>query len=287
MKVRSVKLSLRICLPVFVLLAISITSHQAAAQVDPFEFEIYPYQTVGRGMVELETLNSVVANGHSAGDVGTSSGEFASQSMWRNAYEVTYGLTDRIEAAAYLNLAQVSGHGTWYAGSKYRLRGRLFDEETLPVNLGWYLELEWWKTPQFDAADLELELKPIIEKDFGRLSLIANPVFEKVIQGGGQNQGFEFGYRNGVYYRWMRYLSPGVEFYGGCGLIDDNDPLAEQQHYIFPVLWGQFPNGIEYNVGPGFGLTPGSDHVLMKFNIELEKYVGALFGPSSENSWFF
>jgi hypothetical protein len=68
------------------------------------------------------------------------------------------------------------------------------------------------RTPQFDEANLELELKPIIEKDFGRVSLILNPVFEKPLYGRGHDQGFEFGYRNGVYYRWMRYLSPGVEF---------------------------------------------------------------------------
>ena len=37
--------------------------------------------------------------------------------------------------------------------------------------------------------------------------------------------------------------------------IDDNDPLNRQQHYIFPVMWGELPHGIEYNVGPGFGLT--------------------------------
>jgi len=259
----------------------------AIAQVDAFEFEVYPYKTVGRGTVELETMNSVVANGHNAAGAGTSAGEFPSQGMWRNAYELAYGLTDRIEAAAYLNLAQVRGHGLWYAGSKYRLRGRLFDENTLPVNLGWYLELEWWKTPQFDDANLEVELKPIIEKDFGRLSLIANPLFEKVLSGEGRNQGFEFGYRNGAYYRWTRYLSPGVEFYGGVGLLDNLDPMRQQQHYIFPVLWGELPNGIEYNVGPGFGLTPNSDRVAVKFNIGLDKYLGALFGPSSDSSWFF
>ena len=96
---------------------------------------------------------------------------------------------------------------------------------------------------------------------------MVNPVFEKPLYGGGHDQGFEFGYRNGAYYRWMRYLSPGVEFYGGIGLIDDNDPLRQQQHYIFPVVWGELPHGIEYNVGPGFGLTAGSDHVIMKFNV--------------------
>jgi len=258
----------------------------AAAQIDPWEFEVYPYKTEPRGMVEIETLNAVVANGHNTPDAGTG-GEFASQSTWYNAYELTYGLTDRIEAAAYLNLAQPRGAGLWYAGSKYRLRGRLFDEETLPVNLGWYAELEWPKSPQFDEANLELELRPIMEKDFGRFSLVANPVFEKVLSGEGHTQGFEFGYRNGAYFRWLRYISPGIEFYGGCGLIDDTEPLHEQQHYIFPVLWGELPNGIEYNVGPGFGLTPNSDRVIMKFNIEFERYVGALFGPSSENSWFF
>ncbi len=40
-------------------------------------------------------------------------------------------------------------------------------------------------------------------------------------------------------------------------------------------------------VGPGFGLTRGSDHVIMKFNVELERFVGALFGPSSDFGRFF
>jgi len=263
-----------------------ISPSQASAQLDPWEFEVYPYATESRGVIEFETDNAVVANGHSQGGEGTAAGTFRSQAMWYNGNELTYGLTDRIEAAAYLNFSQPSGHGFWWAGNKFRLRGRVLDEETLPVNLGWYVELEWHKRPQFDDTDLELELKPIIEKDFGRLALVANPVFEKVLLGVGHDDGFEFGYRNGVYYRWMRYLSPGVEFYGAIGFIDDSNPLAEQQDYIFPVLWGELPRGIEYSLGPGFGLTSGSDHVLMKFNVELEHFIGTIFGPSSDSGWF-
>jgi hypothetical protein len=259
---------------------------RADAQVDPWEFEVYPYATEGPGILELETDNAVVANGHHAGGEGTSSGTFPSQAIWYNQYELTYGLTDRVEAAAYLNLAQPSGRGYWYAGSKYRLRGRLFDEETLPVNLGWYLELEWHKTPQFDSNELELELRPIIEKDFGHWSIVTNPLFEKtVFLGPDRNKGFEFGYANGIYYRWMRSLSPGLEFYGGIGHIDDSDPLRQQQHYIFPVLWGSLPGAIAYSFGPGFGLTNNSDRVIVKFNLEFEKYVGALF-KSNDDGWF-
>jgi hypothetical protein len=262
-------------------------AERAAAQVDPWEFEVYPYATEQRGVIELETDNAVIPNGHSQSGSGTAKGTYPSQGRWYNAYEMTYGLTDRIEAAAYLNMTLANGHGYWWGGDKVRLRGRLFDEDTLPINLGWYAELEWHKTPQFDDADLELEVKPIIEKDFGRLSLILNPVFEKPLYGRGHDQGFEFGYRNAAYYRWMRHLSPGVEFYGAVGLIDDNSPTRDQQHYVFPVIWGELPHGIEYNVGPGFGLTPGSDRVLVKFNLELEHFVGALFGPSADSSWFF
>ena len=286
MKVFDTPCTRRILVGAAMALAFGMFAARAHAQVDPWEFEVYPYATEGPGVLELETDNAYVANGHSDPDEGTAGPKYKSQGTWYNQYELTYGLTDRIEAAAYLNLAKPSGASYQYAGSKYRLRGRLFDEETLPVNLGWYAELEWHKTPQWDDDELELELRPIIEKDIGRFSLIVDPKFEKPLMGPDKNKGWEFGYANGIYYRWMREVSPGVEFYGGIGRIDDTDPLRDQQHYIFPVLWGSLPNGIAYSVGPGFGLTNGSDRVLLKFNVEFERYIGALF-KSSDGGWFF
>jgi hypothetical protein len=261
----------------FLAMLVLIASH-AGAQVDPFEFEVYPYQTLGQGVAEFESLNSFVPSGHSHGDAGTSSGDFASHAMYRTAFELSYGLTDHLEAAAYLNLAHPNAESFQYAGAKFRFRGSLFEQGELPVDFGWYLELDWHRTPQFDQSQLELELKPIIEKDIGRFEIDLNPIFEKaVFVGPNKNKGLEFGYAAGIYYDWMRTISPGLEFYGGVGLIDDNDPLAQQQHYIFPVLKGAFPNGIEYSFGPGIGLTRGSDRVITKFNLELERFIGSLF----------
>ena len=251
---------------------------QASAQVDPFEFEVYGYQTEGKGMVELESLNSFVPSGHNHGDAGTSSGDLPSHQMYRTAIELTYGLTDHLEGAAYLNLAHPNADSFQYAGSKFRLRGSLFEQGELPIDFGWYAEMEWHRTPQFDGNQLELELKPIIEKDFRKLEIALNPIFEKaVFVGPDKNKGLEFGYAAGIYYNWMRAISPGLEFYGAVGLIDDNDPLHQQQHYIFPVLKGELPGDIEYNVGPGIGLTRGSDRVIIKLNLEFEHFIGALF----------
>lgn len=253
-------------------------SINAYAQVDPWEFEVYPYQTEGAGVLELESLNSMVPNGHAEGGNGTSAGTYPSQWMYRTSIEVTYGLTDHVEAAAYLDLARPNAASFQYAGSKYRIRGRLFEQGEMPVDLGWYAELEWHRIHQFDDVPLELELRPIVEKDIGRVEIDLNPIFEKAIfVGPEKNKGFEFGYTAGVYYNWLRKFSPGVEFYGGAGLIDDTDPLYQQQHYIFPVMRGALDNGVEYNFGPGFGLTRGSDRVITKFNFEFERYIGALF----------
>lgn len=251
---------------------------RARAQVDPFEFEVYPYQTVGPGMLEIESLNSFVPNGHSTGFNGTSAGTYPSNDMYRTALELSYGLTQRLEMGLYLNLAHPNGGSFQYAGSKFRLRGSLFEQGELPVDIGWYTELEWHRVPQFDDNQLEAEFKVIIEKDIGHFEFDLNPELEKAIfVGPNKNRGFEFGYAAGAYYNWLRLLSPGVEFFGGAGLIDGMDPLYRQQHYIFPVIRGSFDNGIEYSFGPGFGLTRGSDRVITKFNIELERYIGSLF----------
>lgn len=254
-----------------------LVARRARAQVDPFEFEVYPYQTVGRGVAEIESLNSYVPKGHTEGDSGLSSGTLPSDLMYRTALEFTYGLTDEIEAAAYVNLAKPNSEPFRYAGSKFRVRGSLFEQGELPVDLGWYLELEWHKTPQFDDTELELEFKPIVEKDFGRLEIDLNPIFEKALNGPDQNKAIEFGYAAGLYYNYWHAFSPGVEFYGGVGLMDDADPLKEQNHYIFPVFRGALPYGLEYNFGAGFGLTRGSDQVITKVNIEFEHFIGALF----------
>ncbi len=266
-------------IPLTLFSVMSFLPRPAFAQVNPWEFEVYPYMTEGAGVLEFELLNAFVAWGHSQPGIGISSGIFPSQSMLLNSFELTYGLTDHIEAAVYLDLARPEDESIEYAGSRYRLRGRLFEKGELPIDLGWYAELEWHRTPQFDDNKLELDLRPIrVEKDLGRFTVDVEPIFEITLDGADQGQGVEFGYIAGLYYRWFPKLSPGLEFYGGAGLIGDFEPLDEQQNYVFVVLQGNdLPGGIGYNCGLGTGLTPDSDRIIVKCNIELERFIGRLF----------
>jgi hypothetical protein len=179
-----------------------------------------------------------------------------------------------VEAAAYLDLAHADAHSFEYAGSRFRLRGSLFEKAELPVDLGWYAELEWQRQPRFTGNELEVDLRPIIERDFGRFTVSLNPILEKALVGPDHNKGFEFQYAAKLSYRWMPLFSPALEFYGDMGKIDDSDPLRAQQHYIFPAFDMRLPGGWRFNVGAGAGLTRGSDRVIVKANIEFEWFLG-------------
>ena len=45
----------------------ALATRECLAQMDPWEFEVYPYATTPRGMAEFETDNAVVASGHNSG----------------------------------------------------------------------------------------------------------------------------------------------------------------------------------------------------------------------------
>ncbi len=78
-------------------------------------------------------------------------------------------------------------------------------------------------------------------------------------------------------YRSVIALSYGVSnrLDAGIGLIDGTDPPHAQQHYIFPVPYGELPGNIEYGVGPG--LIRGPDRVITKLNLELDRFMVPCF----------
>jgi hypothetical protein len=236
-----------------------------AKAVDPFELQIYGYATQGRGNFSPQLLNSFIPYGRKEGEGGTS-GTFPSQSMMRTAIELEYGLTNKIDVAYYINFARPAGEDVQYAGSKLRFRGRIAEKGVLPVDLGWYVEVEQW-TPKINEDTLELEFKPTLQKDFGPISIIANFPFEKVIRGeSAKEQLFEVGYLTELSYQKSKRLRYGIQFIGGPGGVRNIDPLREQQHYVMPVVHFIAPGEVRSTVGIGFGQTHGSDRIILKAN---------------------
>jgi len=230
----------------------------SARALNFFELEAYPATTGGQGLHEIESQTTFVANGRNADE--------KTHRLLRTSLEYNYGLTDRIDVAAYLDLQKPNGADLEYAGSRFRARGALWEKGRFPLDLGWYLEAE---VPHDQPSDLELEFRPLVSRDLGRFSLDLNPSFELPTVSE-ERRTLEFNYAARVYYRLSRTLQPAVEFFGGIGQIRAVDSSREQQHYVFPALYGQVARGLKFALGPGFGLTHASDPVIVKFVVEYE-----------------
>ena len=239
----------------------ALLSATPADALNFFELEVYPATTEGQGVHEIENLTTFVGNGRAEAGAET-----PRHRLLRTSLEYNYGLTDRIDVAAYLDLQRPNGQDVEYAGSRARARGAVWEKGRFPVDLGWYLEAE---IPHDDESQLELEFRPILSRDIGRFSLDLNPVFElPTVSEERRTLGFNYAAR--VYYRLSRDFYPGVEFFGGIGQIRAIDSSREQEHYVFPVLYGRLARSFKFVAGPGFGVTRSSDPVVLKVGIEYE-----------------
>lgn len=269
--------------PMAVLL-VALLVTEAHADIDPFEFQIYGYYTEGKGDLDPELLHSFVTLGHKTPFTGTSQeSSVAPLHMMRNAMEFEYGLTDKIDFAYYVNTVTpfFAGMGTQYAGSKFRFHGRWWEENQLPINVGWYLETEWWDK-RFNKNTVEQEFMLILQKDIGRWTITLNaPDFEFALVGPSREEGLEFGYRAEARYLINPKLALAVQGYGSSGPLKQSDPISEQQHYVMPTVWTVIPapdswflaedaamsKAIPIELGLGFGLTKFSDTLLFRLTV--------------------
>ena len=91
------------CLAMIALL--SATAALPAAAQDPFEIQVYEYETVPRGRWDLETHVNYTARGIRAFDAGVA----PSQGQTHLTFELTRGITNYFELAGYLVTAHRDG----------------------------------------------------------------------------------------------------------------------------------------------------------------------------------
>src|SRR3981189_3023116 len=152
----------------------------AARAQDAFEIQVYDASTAPALTPGLE----VHLNGFLHGSKQISpAGELPTKHVVHATLEPHLGLTDWLEAGAYLQSA-LRPDGTYdYAGTKLRMKARLLE----PAFGGLYLALNGersWIPPGDEAAGRGGELRPILEAHSGRLGLWLNPIVSFELHGG-------------------------------------------------------------------------------------------------------
>ena len=216
-----------------------------------------PYYTAKRGEFEVEVLNNVNLPRRESDDTYHSTHQI----------EVEYGITDHLQVA-YYEVYRWDRVDDWEREAfKIELKARLAEAGQWPVDLAFYAEYENPNGRRADFSDV-LEHKVILSKDFGRLNLTGNFIFEKELNSG---EAWQFEYTAGVNYAVAPTVRLGVEVkesLGGAGAFLHD--LDQRELLIVPGIYANVGPHARVLFGPAFGVTRASDDLQLRSIVEVE-----------------
>ena len=224
------------------LAAFSVASGAAATPRQlPFS---YPNETLAEGELEAELHTDVnpqrvLADGDNP----------AAGNLWEPAYklqtEIEYGLTRRFELGFYQVFTGEpkagGGHEFGFDGLKWRVRTRLAEPGELPVDVGFYFELETMHD------ELAFEAKLNLQRRLGRFKLMTNLWAEEQIArpldtgAQGRKAAFIVNPTAGAVYEVSPRFAPGVEYWARGQLAPSGDTEQERNntavhHFVGPTV---------------------------------------------------
>jgi hypothetical protein len=240
------------------MLVLIIGTSGVAAQ-DNYEIQVYGVETVPRGVTMVELHSNFTISGSKE----TIDGVLPTNHAFHETLEITHGFNSWFELGFYVFTSARSGNGWQWVGDHIRPRVRAPESWHLPVGLSISNEIGYQRHA-FSANTWTWEIRPIIDKQVGRLYLSFNPTFDKSFKGPDASRGFQFSPNFKAGYDFTKKVNAGVEYYGSLGPVTGFDPIGQQQQQIFPSIDLNLSPKWEFNFGVGVGMTHGTDHLIVK-----------------------
>jgi hypothetical protein len=124
-----------------------------------------------------------------------------------------------------------------------------------------------YQRPGYSADTWTWEIRPIIDKEMGKLYLGFNPTFGRSLHGPGVHDSFEFSPNFKLGYGLTKKVNAGFEYYGALGPVTGFDPFRDQSQQFIPTVDIDFGPNWEFNFGVGVGVTHETEHLLVKMII--------------------
>lgn len=231
----------------------------AAAQ-DLFEIQVYPYDTVEPGVTMFEFHSNFTPSGSK----GVEDGVYGNNHQFHETLEITHGWTKWFETGFYIETAPyVPDVGAKFTGWHIRPRFRFPESGGFPFNVSVSLEYAF-NRPGFDPNAQTLEIRPIFERQHGRLYLSINPDLSLATKGPDAGAAPSFEPNAKIGWDFTKVVNGGVEYYAETGPVKHFDPLGEQHHLLFAATDLNVSPDWELNFGIGGGLTSTSEHWIVK-----------------------
>ncbi len=238
---------------------IVLASAACALAQGNYEVQVYPSETVKPGATMVELHNNFTVQGTKS----TVDGVLPTQHQWHETIEITHGFTNWFETGWYIFTSAAPGQGWQYVGDHIRPRVRAPEEWHWPVGASLSLEFGYQR-PNFSKDTWTLEIRPIIDKEIGKLYLSFNPTFDRVFHGPGVHDGVVFSPNFKIAYDVTKKVAAGFEYYGSLGPVTGFDPVRDQEQQFIPAIDLNLSPNWEFNFGVGIGATQATDHLLVK-----------------------
>ncbi len=244
-------------------LALFLFATSARAQ-QGYEFEVYGTGISPRGSGEFELHTNFVPSGSQLADDAEGR---ATHRALRSSLELSTGLASWLEGSLYAIMYARNGAGVQYVGNRVRLTAIAPSKLNLPFDAGLSQEIGYARNG-FAENRWAYEFSPILGKQFGKISFLLNPAFERGLDGGPQL--WEFESRAQLGYSLGDEGSVGLEYYSVLGPVSRFDSSGHQRHQLFATGKTELSRGVEAGLGFGRGFTRNSDRWVITTQFEFK-----------------
>jgi hypothetical protein len=227
---------------------------------DNYEIQVYGSETVPRRNTMFEIHSNFTADGQSQ----TINGVVPSNHSIHETLEVTQGINNWSEIGFYVFSSMQSETGWEWVGDHIRPRVRIPPQWHWPVGVSLSQEIGYQRA-HYDPDTWTWEIRPIVDRQQGRLYWSINPTFDRALHGPGVADGFNFAPNAKISWDFTKILAGGLEYYAAYGDLRNISSLHDQQQQIFPSIDLDVSPVWEINCGVGIGATASTDHWVFKF----------------------
>jgi hypothetical protein len=245
--------------PLAVLLVILGAAPSMARAQDNYEIQVYGSQTMPVGSTMFELHSNYALDGRRTIDAGV----LPTNHALHETVEITHGFTSWFEVGGYLFSSAARTQSWRFVGAHVRPRVRVPESRHWPVGASLSVEVGYQER-DFCQDSWTVELRPIIDKQWGPWYASFNPTLDHSLRGDNAAVGFELAPNAALTRDITPIVSLGVEYYGGLGPIAALTPRNEQAHQLFGVVNLDLSPEWEFNAGLGFGLTAATEHRMIK-----------------------
>ncbi len=246
------------CRLILISSVVALSSVGLRAQ-ENYEIQVYGSETVAPGRTMFELHSNFIFSG-AKDSVGST---LPTQHAFHETVEITRGWNSWFETGFYIFTSENRGYGWQWAGSHIRPRVRAPESWHLPFGASLSMEFGYQR-PAFSQDTWTWEIRPIIDKQIGRIYLAFNPTLDRSFHGPGVSQGVTFSPNFKAGYDITKRVNAGLEYYGSLGPVTGFDPFRDQQQQILPAVDLNLGADWEFNIGVGVGISHSTDHLLVK-----------------------